>query len=288
MDLAGIRVNNGGTGSTSADGLSGRVGVQYDFTKNVHSYLTYSRGYKGPAYNVYFNFRKEYDGFALDPETSNAFELGLKTSTNDGTYTANLAVFDAEYYDFQTNFQDIVLGSPVTRLINAGSVNTRGTELELSARPTKAWTLRSATAYTRARVDAFRLPAGLTTAQIAAAYIDGGQLPFSPDWKTNVGTDYTVPLQPGYNIELSTDYAWQSKVQYDIGQTTDTIQGAYGIWNASIALADLNNGWRVSFLVKNILDKSYAAFLMRSSNHLARIVPRDDSRYFGVNVRKSF
>ncbi len=58
--------------------------------------------------------------------------------------------------------------------------------------------------------------------------------------------DYSVPLNNGLDLELGTDFSWQSEVQYDIAQNVDTKQGAYGIWNASIALADYNQGWRVA------------------------------------------
>ena len=49
VDLPGIRINDGGKGSHDNDGVSGRVGAQFDFTKSVTAYATYSRGYKGPG-----------------------------------------------------------------------------------------------------------------------------------------------------------------------------------------------------------------------------------------------
>jgi iron complex outermembrane receptor protein len=58
------------SGSVDEDGWSGRLGVQYDLSDAVTTYLTYSRGYKGPAYNVFFNMQPR-DTEALKPETSN-------------------------------------------------------------------------------------------------------------------------------------------------------------------------------------------------------------------------
>ena len=40
--------------------------------------------------------------------------------------------------------------------------------------------------------------------------------------------------------------------------------------------------------MKNITDKSYAAFLTGGTGNLGRIVPRDDNRYFGININKQF
>ncbi|TNY10451.1 hypothetical protein, partial [Escherichia coli] len=68
----------------------------------------------------------------------------------------------------------------------------------------------------------------------------------------------------------------------------DTIQGAYGIWNASLAVSQPTQGWRVALLAKNLADRSYASFLGRGGAYVNRWVPRDDQRYFGINVRKDF
>lgn len=77
-------------------------------------------------------------------------------------------------------------------------------------------------------------------------------------------------------------------MQYDLSQNPDTIQGAYGLWNASIALADYNDGWRVALLGKNLTDKSYSPLLATGGSYIYRMVPRDDGRYFGVELRKDF
>ena len=60
------------------------------------------------------------------------------------------------------------------------------------------------------------------------------------------------------------------------------------VWNASVALADYSNGWRVALLAKNLADKSYSPLLASGGNYIYRAVPRDDERYFGVQLRKDF
>lgn len=44
--------------ATASDNVSGKVGVQADLSKNSTAYFTYSRGYKGPAFNVFSTCRK--------------------------------------------------------------------------------------------------------------------------------------------------------------------------------------------------------------------------------------
>lgn len=279
----GIQPGTSSSGSVDEDGWSGRLGVQYDLTDDITSYLTYSRGYKGPAYNVFFNMQPR-DTEALKPETSNSWEAGLKASLWGNRLTTNLAVFHTEYDNYQANFFDSVAGQVVTRLINAGSVKSEGAELDFALQATSQLKFSGAVAYTKARIDEFACPAGAA----ASCNVNGKPLPYSPDWKSYVRADYSIPLDNGLDVELDTDFSWQSKVQYDISQNADTVQGAYGIWNASVALADYNEGWRVALLAKNLADKSYSPLLATGGNYIYRAVPRDDERYFGIQLRKDF
>ncbi|MCU1731155.1 MULTISPECIES: TonB-dependent receptor [unclassified Pseudomonas] len=279
----GIQPGTSSSGSVDEDGWSGRLGLQYDLTDDITSYLTYSRGYKGPAYNVFFNMQPR-DTDALKPETSNSWEAGLKASLWNNRLTTNVAVFHTEYENYQANFFDSVAGQVVTRLINAGSVSSEGVELDFALQATSQLKFSGAVAYTKARIDEFACPAGAA----ASCNVNGKPLPYSPDWKSYVRADYSIPLDNGLDIELGTDFSWQSKVQYDISQNADTVQGAYGIWNASVALADYNEGWRVALLAKNLADKSYSPLLATGGNYVYRAVPRDDERYFGIQLRKDF
>lgn len=289
VSQAGIRPAESGSGSTSEDEVSGRAGVEFDLTNDVITYLTYSQGYKGPAYNVFFNAATvNGDYLPLAPETSESIELGLKSTLFDNRLRFNAAIFDTKYDNYQANFRDVVGGTVVTRLINAGEVSSQGIEVDFEAKITSQFTLSGAIAKIDARIDDFKIPVGLTPAQIAAASVNGKPLPFSPDVKGSVQATYLIELSSGLQLELGTDYNWQSEVQYDLSQTPDTIQGSYGIWNASVALSDPAQGWRVALLGKNLADESYASFLQQANGALYRAVPRDDERYFGVNARWDF
>ncbi|MEA9577395.1 TonB-dependent receptor [Xanthomonas nasturtii] len=281
--VTGIQPSTASAGSTSENGVSGRAGLQYDIDAQTTGYLTYSRGYKGPAYNVFFNMQPR-DTPALKPETSNAWELGLKTRALDDRLSANVALFHTDYADYQANFFDTVAGQVVTRLINAGQVRTQGLELDLDYRPTERLSLAASLAYTQARIQRFACPA----AAAANCNVDGKPLPFSPDWKGNLRAGYRVPLRGSLAVEFNGDVSWQDSVQYDLSQTAQTLQGPYAIWNASIALADDAHGWRVAVLGRNLGDRTYAPLLANATGNVYRLVPRDDRRYVGVQVHKDF
>lgn len=283
--FAGVQPGYSSSGSTSSDGYSGRLGLQYDLNKDVTTYATYSRGYKGPAYNVFFNMVAT-DTSALKPETSNSYELGIKSQWLDKRLTLNAALFKTDYDNYQANFYDTVAGTVVTRLINAGKVSTQGVELEAVARPSPRLTLSQSLSYTDAHIVQFNCP----VAAAASCNLNGDTLPFSPKVKSYSRVNYAIPLPSGLIVDLSTEYSWQSKQQYDLLQSPYTIQGAYGILNGSVALSSPVGGWRLAFLVKNLTNKSYATNLVAATGgtYVTRAVPRDDQRYFGINLRKDF
>ncbi|MBV8659290.1 MAG: TonB-dependent receptor [Burkholderiales bacterium] len=271
------------TGSTHDHALSGRIGPQFDINEHVSAYATYSHGYKGPAYNVFFNMQNR-DTLALKPETSDGYELGLKSTLLNNRLRLNLAAFHTDYDNFQANFADLVQGTVVTRLINAGKISTQGIEADFAAKPISNFTLTGGVANIRARIDQFNCPVGAPI----SCNVNGKPLPFSPDWKAYAQGSYRVALSNGLQLEPEVDTRWQSSVQYDIGQFPDTIQGPFAIWNTSVALSDPSRGWRVTILAKNLGNKSYAPFLSRGGSFLQRWVPRDDQRYYGVNLHYDF
>jgi iron complex outermembrane receptor protein len=281
--FSGVQPATASQGDTTRNGWSGRAGLQYDLAPTANLYATWSRGYKGPAYNVFFNMLAR-DTNALEPETSNSYEAGLKTSAFGRRLTVNLAAFRTDYDNYQANFYDTVAGAVVTRLINAGKVSTRGVEIDAAARPTPQLTLNAALAYIDARIDDFNCP----PAAAASCTLNGKTLPFSPRFKGFVRANYAVPLPNGLQADLNADYSYQTKTQFDLFQSPLAIQGAYGIVNAAVELSSSEGGWRVALVGKNLADRSYATNLIVNTGYVNRTVPRDDRRYFGITARKEF
>jgi len=281
--FSGVQPATASQGDTTRNGWSGRAGLQYDLAPTANLYATWSRGYKGPAYNVFFNMLAR-DTNALEPETSNSYEAGLKTSAFGRRLTVNLAAFRTDYDNYQANFYDTVAGAVVTRLINAGKVSTRGVEIDAAARPTPQLTLNAALAYIDARIDDFNCP----PAAAASCTLNGKTLPFSPRFKGFVRANYAVPLPNGLQADLNADYSYQTRTQFDLFQSPLAIQGAYGIVNAAVELSSSEGGWRVALVGKNLADRSYATNLIVNTGYVTRTVPRDDRRYVGITARKEF
>jgi iron complex outermembrane receptor protein len=77
-DLSGFR------GETDNDDFSGNIGLQWDVSDEVMTYAKYSRGYKGPAFNVFFN-QNPTQLNVIEAETADAYEIGLKATIFGGS-----------------------------------------------------------------------------------------------------------------------------------------------------------------------------------------------------------
>ncbi len=290
LDVAGIRAYHNSAGSTSTRGDSYRGGIQADFLTNNQAYFTYSRGYKGPAYNAYFNMRSlnattPLDEIALKPETSDSFEGGIKGSALSHKITYALAVYSTKFHNYQANYNDVVGGAQVTRLINAGTVQTKGVEFDFGLRPIPGLSLDTSVAYTDAKVIHFICPAGAP----ASCDIDGQVLPFAPKWKLYSNAAYRFALSNVLDLEVQSDITLKSRTQYQLTETPGTIQPGYYVWNASVALIGTTGDWQLRGFVKNITNQSYSNYLANGTlAGIVRYVPRDDKRYAGILLRKDF
>ena len=284
--IVGIQANFSGSGSETKTGFAGRAGLQYDLSETVTSYVTYSHGYMGPAYNVFFN-QIAAEEPPLNPETSDSYEVGMKGQFWDRRVQADVSAFLTNFQNYQANSTFYVNGALVTNLVNAGSVRTEGVQADITAKPVQGLTLTFNGMYDDAYVVSFPCPTG----SAITCYINGEPLPFAPRWKSHSQAEYRLPLVSALDLDLETDYNWQSATQYQLSETPQTIQPAYGIWNASIGLISDANGWSARVLVKNIANTHYSSYLSagdEGSTGIIRWVPRDDDRYFGVNLHKDF
>ena len=274
-------------GSIKDNGWSGNAGLQYDLTDDIVGYATYTRGYKGPALNVFFNMQARDTG-RIDPEKSDAYEVGLKTRLFDRRLTLNIAGFYAKYDNYQANFLDLVAGQVVTRLTNAGTVSTRGIEMDFNAAITDDFSLSGGFNYTDAHINKFICPSG--AAVTCADAINGKPLPFAPKYKGTVTMDWRLPLNiDGFNVDLNSSLVYQSRTQFDINQNPNAFQKAYAIWDAGIKVSTDDDKYSLSFIVKNLTDKHFVIQrIPNGTSFMRQITPRDAERYFGVTARMNF
>jgi len=286
-----------GTGSTTHTNTSGKLGLQWDILSTEMAYATYSRGYKGPAYNVFFN-QNVLENAPLPAETSVAYELGLKSTFLGGDAYLNAALFYETFDNFQANNPASLNGVVITTLADAGSVATQGFELQGAARLTPAWTANAGFTYANAHVTDFTAATGANPLAVAPA---GSPLPFSPKTKLDVGTQYRLTGLLPFDLVGQTNYSYTGNQYTDFATCTTAycphggdnpylnLHG-YGLWNASLGASDRDQRLTVTAIVKNILNKSYASFSQVGGpgGSIQYFIPRDADRYWGLELNYRF
>ncbi len=280
---AGGTLASGGNGTNTSRGatdngnLSGRAAIQFEPSDDVMLYGSYTRGYKGPAFNVFFNHTAPNNARPISEELSDSFEIGVKSRFLDNRVQLNVAAFTVEYDGFQANNFVLINGATVSNLTNAGTVKSEGFEADLVINPADGLNLRASAAYADARVKRFN-PNPLTNAPSA---INGTRLPLAPEFVYTIGGDYTRDLGDAAVLYLNTDYRHTSSQFSDLGNVGPIDE--YGMWNASVGFSDPEDKYRVTFHARNIADEGYVLLNIENGRRLQ--IPRDADRYFGVSLR---
>ena len=280
---AGGTIASGGNGTNTSRGattngnLSGRAVIQFEPTEDIMLYGSYTRGYKGPAFNVFFNHTAPNNARPIDEELSDSFEIGAKTQFLDNRVQLNVSAFTVTYDGFQANNFIIVNGATVSNLTNAGSVKSEGFEADLLVAPIDGLNLRASAAYADARVKEFN-PNPLTNAPDAR---NGTRLPLAPEFVWTLGGDYTTDLGDAARLYLNTDFRHTSSQFSDLGNAGPI--DSYGIWNASVGVSDPEDKYRLTFHARNIADVGYVLLNVENGRRLQ--IPRDADRYVGVSLR---
>ncbi|MEO1657819.1 MAG: TonB-dependent receptor [Pseudomonadota bacterium] len=305
----------GGTGTfadiddtTDDTALTGDVGVRYDITESAQVYARYARGYKGQAIDVGFGASPDVE--PIDPETSDAFELGFKSVLANNNLILNVALFHTTYDNFQEQAAVLVddggeLNSE-TLLTNVGTVRTQGVEVEFTATPTSTTTIQGGVSYTDAEITDFDgAPCyfGQTEAQgcidnPATANADptqdasGGDLPNAPDWRLTGSIRQEVPISGApFDGFIQANARWQSETLFALNQDPATVQESFAIVNLAVGVEDKSGRYYASLFVNNLFDEFYTTNIFGDplfGGVVSQYVPRDSERYFGGRVGVNF
>lgn len=302
---------------TDESDFSVKLGLEWDVAEDVLTYFTYTQGYKGPAFNAGATNSEPLP--AIKPETSDAYELGLKSRLFDGRLTLNVALFRSEFSDFQAEAfvpgdEDNTSDTGEFLLSNAGEVITQGLEIDFNALPTDRLFIFGSLSFIDAQIDSFvngpcsfgqqfrgegyrgqvtcdRLGVDRMAGSPRLQDLSGGRLPFTPDWKLNLMAAYTLPIesQP-FDVVLRANFTAQDDVIYSISQDDRTFQDGYELLDLEVMLQGKDDRWSLSAFVKNVFDEFYVSGIGATADVFVpdgylQQVPKTTSRTAGVELR---
>lgn len=280
----------------SIDDWSARIGGSWAINDQTNIYASTSRSFVGLAFDVGRTASQETA--ILDPTSSIAYEIGIKSKLLDDTMTLNANIFIQNTEDLQLT---ATKPSSVDSIaLNAGDIKAQGLEINMSWQATNNLRLDFAGNYIDAEFGNLINSCyfGQTAADGCNIDNDNNGTPESqnlkgapaiqtPEISFSVGARYDIPMAgiAPINAYLATAYTWQDEVQYTLFNDPETIQKAYGLLDVSAGISDLDEKWELSIFGKNVTDKVFFDGKSEGTGSLGRVyvrTPRGAQTYLGL------
>ena len=283
-DRKRLTLQNTTGGVPDASNGSDRVGfhntsflgsLSYQFTPSILAYGKVSTGYKSGGFNPRASGLVDATGNFIGlnsfaPEKLTSYEIGIKAEFFDHRLRINAAAFDSQYKDLQVAQFASGTGGASTLLVNAGSAQFRGFELEITALPVRGLTLSGSLGYTDPKYKQFLFldPSTNTFGNIA----DIARFPNVAKFTSNVAAEYDFPAMSFGQIQARVSYAYRGHVYF---YPNDRVN----IFNKAVDSAATNNvDARLSLTSIPLKGRATAEFSVFGENLL-----NEDQVLYGVD-----
>jgi len=239
------------TGSTHFSAFSPKVGLSYQFTASNNVYASYSRGYRVGGLTPLSSDPSQPPLYPYKPEYSNNIELGSKNNFLNDKLRINVALFYASITDAQV--PTLVLPDAITIIKNAGSLTSKGFELELAATLLRGLELTYNFGYTHARYDALNIAQNGSQEDLA-----GKTQIYTPETTSMLAAQYTytLPGRKSLHIVARGEWFYLGQEYFDLANTI--VQSPYSLFNARVGIAGKNYG--LFIWGRNLSDKKYISY----------------------------
>ena len=204
--------------------LTWRGSVDYEIAEAQRVYASYNRGFRSGGFNGRASGPTTIGPY--EPETVDAFEIGLKADWFDKTLRTNIAAYVSKYNNKQ---EEIVQASPPgsaspqeTVVKNASSATIKGFEAEIIAQPVTELTISGSFTYTDAEFNSFFNDVNGDLRPDDVSTLD---LRRAPKYMASLGVDYNTKLGNG-TLDISTVLRYFSKYQTCLIPNRPVVVGA--------------------------------------------------------------
>jgi iron complex outermembrane receptor protein len=276
FDAAGLDVNT--DQDADWDDVTPRITLQYRPDENTMLYATYNQAFKSGVINT------GSISPPLDPETVDAWEVGIKGGSGDGSFTYGLIGFWYDYQDLQISFVDET--STVTT-VNAAEAENYGLELELAGELGGGFSADFYGTYLSAEYKEFFNGDYANGFEIAD--LSGNTLPNAPEYTARLGINYETEAGGGL-LRVRGEAYWQDEIFFTEWNRADAYQDSYTLLNASIDYALPGGSWLLSLWGRNLGDEEIISnnIITAPLYNSLRVGSMMPPRTYGVTASFSF
>jgi iron complex outermembrane recepter protein len=282
---------------------SGTASLRHDFTDDMMGYVSYARGYKAGGFNVdrsaftglfpgmtvaQAQAALDIDQIAFEPEFTDAYEVGLRTTLFGGSTYFNVTAFYEQLHDYQLNaFNGTAF---ITR--NIPEAVSQGVEVDILTRPIDGLTVQVGANYTDAYNDStvafiVNSPGDTVTA--------GSPLVQAPEISLTASIGYDMPIGANliggiyFDVRHDSEYRTQA-LNRDPSGISD--MDASTVVNGRLSLGNVGENWSVELWGRNITDEfiygGFAAPLQGSGTDNTVGAFTNEPQTYGVTIRARY
>ena len=221
--------------------FTGDVALEWTPSEDWLVYAKFSKGFKSGGFNGGFaSSNPELEPYK--PERLFAYELGFKSTLQDGEMQLNASFFYYDYKDQQLFAVPTDALIPTIRLTNAEEAEIIGIDAEWKWRP----------------VDGLDVSAGIgwMDTENQDSRFMGLELPNTPELSFNGLVRYEFPLNAGVTVAPSVDFTYTDDMFKTIDNKPLLRAEDYWIVNARVT-AYVGDNWQLMAWAKNLGDVEY-------------------------------
>ncbi|KIQ04484.1 TonB-dependent receptor [Pseudomonas fulva] len=275
---------------------SGLISLSYRASDNLLAYASLAHGEKSGGVNLVApQAGLGSDSLVVGPERANDAELGFKSTLLGGRLQFNANLFWTGIHGYQATTLTTPPGSltATSVMANAGSVRSRGLELETSYRPIRGLTLNFNGSFNDVTYLSFKnapCPGEVSTVNAAAVCdLTGERVVGASRWIGNLNGEYLWQLDSGLRPYVTAGYAYRSEAEGTLDNSDLSTIDGYGLLNLSAGVrVDLGDGeLDTSLWMRNVTDQDYylTAFAFTNGSYTASV---GQPRTAGLTLRYDF
>lgn len=275
--------------------------VSYEFEAPVTVYASYTHGFKSGGINLDATAASGGRNPVFQSEEVNAYEFGLKAKMLDNALTFNMALFLEKF----TNFQVLEFTGAQFETFNVPKAETKGFELEMTARPSDNFTINAGLTYADAK---YPNDCATPADELRVRNLCGHSLTNAPKFVAIMGATYTR------DIGSSLDFFVNGQIRAESDRRTSTqaflvptppatvgstaanpfdVQDGNVKINMRAGIGDQNDAWGVEAWVTNLTNQvtrgiTFNTVLRGSGAASSRSAFIQAPRMYGVTVRGAF
>ncbi len=300
MDFGDIAFVSDDQDSDTGEAWTSSLKYQYDVNDDMMLYAGFEQSYRPGGISIGF-YPLPADETLYDEETSNAFEVGMKSTLWDGRLQLNGALYHQEFKDYIARATGVYVNvapqfgnNPANYKRHSGltfnaDAKVTGAEVEFIALLSERFTVNGSVSYNHAVFEDGEtgpcnglIPDG---ENVAKCDIGGNHIGQEPDWSASLTGEYVQPIGD-YEGYLRGLYKFTGK---RVNDTLGEELGRYGVTNLYAGIRSADYTWEVSLFAKNIFDKTAETVINSYEvGSDVRLVNLEEERTLGISASYNF